>query len=104
MKFFNLFKKKTISSLNDKYEVICSLFKNGGLTEVWIESKSGNKEHLKTATYKKTTLEEGIQLAIEKNKPIYLLTSLPRDEELIMLDYFLNLGGNLNYFDGKTER
>lgn len=104
MKFFNLFKKKTISSLNSKYEMICNLFNDGKLSEAWIESKSGNKQHLKYATYKKTTLEDGIQLAVEALKPIYLLTSLPRDEELILLDYFLNLGGELNYFDGKTER
>lgn len=105
MKFFNLFKKKkTIESLNKKYEIICSLFDDGKLSEAWIESKSGKKGHLKNAVYKKATLEDGIQWAINAHKPIYVLTYIPRNEELIMLDYFLNLGGDLVYFDGKTER
>ena len=105
MKIFNLFKKKkTIESLNDKYEIICSLFSTGKLTEAWIESKSGRKAHLENINYKKVTLEEGIQWAIDAHKPIYILTYIPRDEELIVLDYFLNLGGDLVYFDGKTKR
>lgn len=105
MKIFNLFKKKkTIESLNNKYEIICSLFSTGKLTEAWIESKFGSKTHLENITYKKATLEDGIQLAIKEHKPIYLLTYIPRDEELIILDYFLNSGGDLVYFDGKTER
>ena len=104
MKFFNLFKKKTLKSLNNKYEIICNLFDDGKLSEAWIESKSGKKQHLKNAVYKKATIEDGIQLAVEERKPIYILTYIPRDEELIMLDYFLNLGGDLVYFDGKTKR
>lgn len=106
MKIFNLFKKKqpTIELLNNKYEAVCSLFDDGELSEVWIDLKSDHSNYIKQVVYKTALLEDGIQWAVNAHKPIYVLTYIPRNEELIMLDYFLNLGGDLVYFDGKNER